>query len=62
MDKTELKAEYEKYKAMDKYERVHHWLVRELDNTIDNYPLDENIKSWLRMLRESYLYNLDKPI
>ena len=50
------------YDTMDKYERVHHWLVKELDNTIDNYPLDENIKSWLRMLRESYLYNLNKPI
>ena len=47
---------------MDKYERVHGWVMNELDNTIDNYPIDENIKSWLRMLRESYIYNLNKTI
>ena len=47
---------------MDKYERVHGWLMNELDNTINNYPIDENIKSWLRMLRESYINNLNKTI
>jgi len=46
---------------MDKFERVHNWLINELDLTIDNHP-DEDVVGWLKMLRESYLYNLNKTI
>ncbi len=53
---------YEKYKSMDKYERVHYWLMNELDKTIETYDIDASTISWLKMLRESYLYNLGKEI
>ena len=58
----ELETLLEKYQNMDKYERVHHWLMNELDRTIETYDIDENIISWLKMLRESYVYNLNKDI
>ncbi len=45
---------------MDKYERVHYWLMNELDRTIETYDIDESIIGWLKMLRESYVYNLNK--
>lgn len=49
-------------KTMNKYERVYNWTMNELTNTIDNYPIDQNIKDWLKMLRESMEYNLNKTI
>ena len=58
----ELETILEKYQNMDKYERVHHWLMNELDRTIETYDIDENIIGWLKMLRESYIYNLNKTI
>ena len=58
----ELETLLEKYQTMDKFERVHYWLMNELDRTIETYDIDENIKSWLKMLRESYVYNLNKTI
>lgn len=58
----ELETLLEKYQNMDKYERVHHWLMNELDRTIETYDIDENIIGWLKMLRESYIYNLNKTI
>ena len=47
---------------MDKYERVHNWMMNELNETIETYDIDENIISWLKMLRESYVYNLNKNL
>lgn len=58
----ELETLLEKYQSMDKFERVHYWLMNELDRTIETYDIDENIISWLKMLRESYVYNLNKTI
>jgi len=58
----ELETLLEKYQSMDKFERVHYWLMNELDRTIETYDIDENIISWLKMLRESYVYNLNKDI
>ena len=58
----ELETLLEKYQNMDKYERGHHWLMNELDRTIETYDIDENIIGWLKMLRESYIYNLNKTI
>ena len=49
-------------KLMNKYERVYNWTMNELTNTIENYPIDQNIKDWLKMLRESMEYNLNKDI
>ena len=49
-------------KRMNKYERVYNWTMNELNNTIENYPIDQNIKDWLKMLRESMEYNLNKTI
>ena len=49
-------------KRMNKYERVYNWTMNELTNTIENYPIDQNIKDWLKMLRESMEYNLNKTI
>jgi len=46
---------------MDKFERASHWLVNELNLTIDNHPNTE-VVGWLKMLKESYLYNLNKEI
>ncbi len=47
---------------MNKYERVYNWTMVELDRTINDYPIDQNIKDWLKMLRESMEYNLNKTI
>lgn len=47
---------------MNKYERVYNWTMNELNNTIENYPIDQNIKDWLKMLKESMEYNLNKTI
>ena len=47
---------------MNKYERVYNWTMVELDRTINDYPIDQNIKDWLKMLRESMEYNLNKDI
>ena len=58
----ELETLLKKYQNMDKYERVHYWLMNELDRTIETYDIDENIIGWLKMLRESYVYNLNKTI
>ena len=33
-------------KLMNKYERVYNWTMNELTNTIENYPIDQNIKDW----------------
>ncbi len=49
-------------KLMNKYERVYNWTMNELTNTIENYPIDQNIKDWLKMLKESMEYNLNKTI
>ena len=49
-------------KLMNKYERVYNWTMNELTNTIENYPIDQNIKDWLKMLKESMEYNLNKDI
>ncbi len=51
-----------KGETMDKYERVYNWTMVELDNTINNYPIDQNIKDWLTMLKGSMEYNLNKTI
>jgi len=51
-----------KGETMDKYERVYNWTMTELDNTINNYPIDQNIKDWLKMLKGSMEYNLNKTI
>jgi len=34
----------------------------ELDRTINDYPIDQNIKDWLIMLKGSMEYNLNKEI
>jgi len=47
---------------MNKYERTYNWTINELTNTIDNYPIDQNIKDWLKMLKGSMEYNLNKDI
>ncbi len=57
---NELETQLEKLQNMDKYERVHYWLMNELDRTIETYDIDESIIGWLKMLRESYVYNLNK--
>ena len=44
---------------LDKYEVVHNWLINELDSTIAKHP-NKEVVSWLKMLKESYLYNLSK--
>ena len=51
-----------KGETMDKYERVYNWTMTELDNTINNYPIDQDIKDWLKMLKGSMEYNLNKTI
>ena len=51
-----------KGETMDKYERVYNWTMVELYNTINNYPIDQNIKDWLTMLKGSMEYNLNKTI
>jgi len=51
-----------KGETMDKYERVYNWTMVELDNTINNYPIDQNTKDWLTMLKGSMEYNLNKTI
>jgi len=50
-----------KENEMDKYERVYNWTIRELELSIDNHP-DENVRGWLKMLKESMEYNLEKQI
>jgi hypothetical protein len=47
---------------MNKYERAYNWTINELNTTIDTYPIDQNIKDWLKMLRESMEYNLNKDL
>lgn len=47
---------------MNKYERVYNWTMVELDRTINEYPIDQKIKDWLKMLRESMEYNLNKDL
>ena len=47
---------------MNKYERVYNWTMVELDRTINDYPIDQNIKDWLKMLKGSMEYNLNKDI
>ena len=45
---------------MNKYERVYNWTINEINQTVETYPIDQNIKDWLKMLKESMEYNLNK--
>ena len=53
---------YREENEMNKYERVYKWTMVELDRTINDYPIDQNIKDWLIMLKGSMEYNLNKEI
>jgi len=53
---------YREENEMNKYERVYNWTMVELDRTINDYPIDQNIKDWLIMLKGSMEYNLNKEI
>jgi len=53
---------YREENDMNKYERVYNWTMVELDRTINDYPIDQNIKDWLKMLKGSMEYNLNKEI
>ena len=53
---------YREENEMNKYERVYNWTMVELDRTINDYPIDQNIKDWLKMLKESMEYNLNKAL
>ena len=45
---------------MNKYERVYNWTINEINTTVETYPIDQNIKDWLKILKESMEYNLNK--